>query len=216
MVQRHTSLRRVIRAILILLISLIVLYGVALAVGAIIPSGRQPPAEGDSFIYLIDNGVHVELCLPAERAPESLPSLLGQQEKPFLYCFGWGDRYFYPGTPSLSDLELIPSLKAIFLPTGGTIGITWYGNYLIEGEHVRRVEVTSEQIDLLYGFILSYLTDSALPDENVSPGYDEIRFFEAGGTYSLFFTCNNWTNRALRYAGIPSHLWTPTTWGVGP
>ena len=41
-------------------------------------------------------------------------------------------------------------------------------------------------------------------------GYsDDDAFYEAVGGYSFIFTCNEWTGRALRAAGVRTGLWTP-------
>ncbi len=227
----HQFIQRCIKLMKILaegLLVCLIVYGVAIPIGALIPRSDHTENEyTSSFIYLIDNGFHVEICLPAGRAPElitsSMEEVIPNSAEPYIYCFGWGDRYFYPGTPTISDLELFPTLEALFLPTPGAIGISWYGNRLIEGDQVRKIAVSEEQVDRLYQFLLSYLYTSQVRDlslipldnQNISSGYEKILFFEAKGTYSLFFTCNNWTNKALRAAGIPTHLWTPTVWGVG-
>ena len=34
-------------------------------------------------------------------------------------------------------------------------------------------------------------------------------FYEAHGRYSPFFTCNTWSNLALKRAGLPCCVWTP-------
>ena len=34
-------------------------------------------------------------------------------------------------------------------------------------------------------------------------------FYEARGRYSPFFTCNTWSNLALKRAGLPCCVWTP-------
>ena len=34
-------------------------------------------------------------------------------------------------------------------------------------------------------------------------------FYEANGGYSAIMTCNEWTGRALRAAGVRMGLWTP-------
>jgi hypothetical protein len=39
-------------------------------------------------------------------------------------------------------------------------------------------------------------------------GPDDI-FYEANGGYSFILTCNEWTGRALRQAGVRTGLWTP-------
>jgi len=40
------------------------------------------------------------------------------------------------------------------------------------------------------------------------------RFYEAHGTYHMFFTCNDWTRDMLDAAGVTTGLWAPMDWGV--
>lgn len=216
----QSSKKGISKALLLLpalIVALSLLYGIALIAGALIPVGKNPSStENDSSLYLINNGLHVELALPADQAPERLLRLLNQDDTPVLYCFGWGDRYFYPGTPTVSELALGPTLKALFLPTPAAIGITEYRRPPAEGRHVRKIPVSAEQIEILYGYVLASLYEQEIPNQNIASGYGAIRFFEAGGTYSCLYTCNNWTNVALKKAGVKTRLWTPTVWGVGP
>jgi hypothetical protein len=39
-------------------------------------------------------------------------------------------------------------------------------------------------------------------------------FYEAKGSYSLFHTCNTWTNNALKSANQKAALWTATDKGI--
>ena len=39
-------------------------------------------------------------------------------------------------------------------------------------------------------------------------------FYEAKGSYNLFYTCNTWTNDALKSAGAKAALWTITEGGI--
>jgi hypothetical protein len=39
-------------------------------------------------------------------------------------------------------------------------------------------------------------------------------FYEAIGSYSLFHTCNSWTNNALKISGQKACLWTPAQSGI--
>ena len=34
-------------------------------------------------------------------------------------------------------------------------------------------------------------------------------FYEANGSYSIFKTCNTWSNSILKNSGVKSLLWTP-------
>jgi uncharacterized protein (TIGR02117 family) len=39
-------------------------------------------------------------------------------------------------------------------------------------------------------------------------------FYEANGSYNAFITCNEWTGRALRRAGVRTGLWTPLSQSI--
>ncbi len=39
-------------------------------------------------------------------------------------------------------------------------------------------------------------------------------FYEAKGSYSLFYTCNTWANQALKAANQKAALWTITDSGI--
>jgi uncharacterized protein (TIGR02117 family) len=39
-------------------------------------------------------------------------------------------------------------------------------------------------------------------------------FYSAKGGYSALRTCNEWTGRGLRAAGVRMGIWTPLPWGV--
>ncbi|MFM7854609.1 MAG: DUF2459 domain-containing protein [Flammeovirgaceae bacterium] len=44
--------------------------------------------------------------------------------------------------------------------------------------------------------------------------WDNDSFYEAKGTYNLFFTCNTWVNEGLKKAGLKACLWTPFDSGL--
>ena len=48
----------------------------------------------------------------------------------------------------------------------------------------------------------------------VHPSYYGYEFYESRGSYSMFFTSNNWVGRALKKAGLRTGLWTPLTFGI--
>ena len=39
-------------------------------------------------------------------------------------------------------------------------------------------------------------------------------FYEANGSYNLFYTCNTWANNALKIANQKASLWTVTDTGI--
>jgi len=190
-------------------------------------TAENSPAASENryIIYLLSNGVHIELCLPltAQLKPEILRKLPIGKRTDYYVCFGWGDREFYPGTPTIEELAVLPSLKSLFLPTPGAMLIGLYRESVLL-PYSKAVEISEEQLQRLYDYVQGYIIWKqengkkslvSIEPGKISSGYQTDFFVEAAGTYSLFFTCNNWTNSALKYAGIPTSLWTPLAWQIG-
>lgn len=203
------------------------LYCAAILLGGIIPvpvsSGKRDEHTLEARIYLLSNGLHKELCLPLT---EDLDSALYQRLSPgdrddLFVCFGWGDRKFYPGTPTLEDFEILPSMRAALLPTSAAMLSAIYRESSII-PYSKRVFVSEDTVSRLYEYVNAHIKKTVsgdvipIPQSKVDDKYSADFFFEAQGTYSLFFTCNNWTNAALHYADVPTHLWTPLAWRIGP
>ena len=138
------------------------------------------------------------------------------------YCFGWGDRDFYPSTPYINNLEWIKTVKALFLPSQAAMRITLLPDpeILRSWSTIRELTITETSMENIAEYVLDaiILEDGKalkLPPEKIHPAYENSLFIEAEGTYSLFTTCNNWTNRALKAGNIPTKLWTPLAWQIG-
>ena len=136
-----------------------------------------------------------------------------------LYIYiGWGERDFYLNTPTWRDVRPGPLLRAA---VGGPAALhVEYGpapdlaglepNYAI-------LRLTPAEYADLARFILSYT--QAGPDGRAlrinAPGYGPYdAFYEAGGSFSLFNTCNTWTAHALAAAGQAVPRWTNLAWFV--
>jgi uncharacterized protein (TIGR02117 family) len=206
-----------------------VLYAAATAIGGLIQVNIPPkdtPFSPDQQvqIFFLNNRYHVEICLPASLCPfrDEIFEVRGDVgPEGGYYCFGWGDRVFYPVTPFLEDLNPELVFRALFLPTSAAIRISFYDGP-IRGDIVTPYRADRQTVERLYGFIDSYLNRGSsgelqvIPPETVNPVYGDSLFLEASGTYSLLFTCNNWSSRALRQAGIQTGIWTPLAWRVAP
>lgn len=218
------------RKILLTIISLPILlsitifvYGVMTILGGIIPinTGRVTPEKGE-IIYLLNNGYHVALALPRDSCPYSevfdIPLNLSK-DGGFFY-FGWGDRQFYLGTPTVRNINWSMAIKALFIPSPSVLEVLFIHNILPDQPGVSSILVTENELSDLYKYIQKSFMDTKSLPEQISPEYIDQAFygsifFEAGGFYSLFYTCNNWTSNILKQAGLDTHLWTPSTWGVG-
>ncbi|MEA1910105.1 MAG: DUF2459 domain-containing protein, partial [Spirochaetota bacterium] len=205
------------RIIIIFLLSVLVIvciYGFMTLLGGIIPvnTGRKIPNEGER-IYLLNNGYHVALALPRESCSYAeifdIPMDLSDQGGYFY--FGWGDRQFYLGTPTVRDIDWFMAMKALFTPSPSVLEVLYLHTISPGLPGVSSLVVTEEELKNLYQYIKeAIMVSGKIPEQILSEDIDQAFkgsiFFEAGDSYSLFYTCNNWTSGALKQAGLNTHL----------
>jgi len=216
-------INKIILTVILVPVLIVSIYFFAVLLGAISTIEDAPDTDNAEYqIFFTNNKYHVEICLPAKFSPfrddiERVRGVSGPDEG--YYCIGWGDRTFYPETPFLEDLNFALTVHSLFWPTDAAIRISFYKGP-IRGEVVSSYTTDKQTIDLLYEYIENHLiweddgNLSVIPPETVNAVYGDSLFLNAKGTYSLLFTCNNWTADALKYAGIKTGLWTPFAWNV--
>lgn len=187
-------------------------YWVAGWIGGAIPApgGRAPPPAGVP-VWIEDNGIHTGIVLPKSALP---PDMLAQFSAddladprfgghPWL-AIGWGDRAFYLGTPTWSDLRAETVLAAA-VGSDDTVLHVEHVAAPRGGPAVRRVLLRPQQLARLIGFIRGTMAPGGS-----AHGYgDWDAFYPARGHYSAIRTCNAWTGEALRAAEVPMGRWTP-------
>jgi uncharacterized protein (TIGR02117 family) len=128
------------------------------------------------------------------------------------YLFvGYGHRAFYLETESWADLSLGLAANAAF-GGGATLVHVDHVRAPGEGPEQRALTLSREEYRRLVAFVRKrFALDAAgrtIP--LLGRGYGEHdMFYEAEGGYSLWLTCNEWTGRALRAAGVRMGFWTP-------
>ena len=168
--------------------------------------------------FVRSNGVHTWIVMPKLNAdmdwrPYAQPAHLrdprwGAADH---VAIGYGTRDFYLNTPTWGDLSPRTAAYALF----GS------GPTLLHVEHVhaprpepwqRPIRISHGQYQRLAGFIQTRfrLDPGGRPLPLLGRGYaGHDMFYEAEGGYSFILTCNEWTGRALRHAGVRMGLWTP-------
>ena len=206
----------------LLIIIFVFFYGLITLLGGLIPvnQGRVAPSEGER-IYLLNNGYHIALVLPRDSCPysEIFDTHFDLSGKGGYFYFGWGEKEFYLGTPTVRNIDIIMAIKALFSPSSAVLEVLYIQTLSSDQPGASSFLVTEDELSDLYEYVKKYFIDShGFPEQISSDDIDQAFhgsiFFEASGVYSLFNTCNNWTSRGLRKAGINTHLWTPFTWGV--
>jgi uncharacterized protein (TIGR02117 family) len=193
--------------------------GVALlaCVLPLVPVPGEPAAGEGVEVFVCSNGTHTDLVLPAVTAVMDWTALLPRGDYPLApadsthVSFGWGDRAFYLETRTWSDLNPRTAWRALF-GGGPTVLHVYHLRRPVAGEDCGRLVLGEGAYRRLTAYVrAAFRSERPILGASYSGG---DRFYEAHGTYSPVLTCNEWTARALRAAGVPMGLWTPLAGGV--
>jgi uncharacterized protein (TIGR02117 family) len=173
-------------------------------------------------IYILTNGVHTDIVLPIKNEQYNWSNQLKFQhtKSKDLTCkyvaLGWGDKGFYLETPTWADLKASTALKATTGLSSSAMHVTFYKK-MNESKTCKKIVISSENYKKLIAFISkSFQTKSGefLKIETNSVYGNHDVFYEATGSYSLFYTCNSWANQALKSANQKAALWTISDSGI--
>ena len=155
-------------------------------------------------IYVTSNGWHTGIVVAGALLPAgTIPEAADFPDAPYL-SFGWGDAEFYPAPrPTIGMM-----LRAALQPTPAVVHMAGLP------AHPRDVFPTDEVVELLVstaGFrnLVAYLDDSFARHgrertRSITPGLHSFSlFYRAKDKFHLFNTCNTWTARGLKLAGLP-------------
>jgi len=174
-------------------------------------------------IYIKTNGVHTDLVVPVRNnqmdwSKEVKFSNTLSTDTTFNYlAMGWGDKGFYMETPTWADLKASVAFKAATGLSSTAIHATYYTAVKEDSDCVK-IEISREQ----YARLIKYIGDSFRKDANghfinikTNANYGKTdAFYEAKGRYSLFHTCNSWTNAGLKASRQRACLWTAFDTGI--
>ena len=205
------------------IIGFLVLYVVsAFLISKITVNSEVSQRDKKIEIFILSNGVHTDIVVPIKNEYKDWSKEIRFQQtksKDSLVnylAFGWGDKGFYLNTPEWSDLKASTALNAAFGLSSSAMHTTFY-KIMKEGEACKKIKISAEE----YQKMVTYISDSFHRDtfKNVqwisgnSYGNRDA-FYEANGSYNLFYTCNTWANNALKIANQKASLWTVTDTGI--
>ena len=218
--RRSRRKRSPLRWLLLALAALPLLYLAAALIGALFPvnaAWREP--EAGQTVYLVSNGVHTDLILPATAQGLDwrplLPTSDVSRPDPAAQwiAFGMGERRVYLETPRWRDIR--PA--TIWAAVGGgdrVMHVEWVRN---PAWQARAIRLRPEEYRRLWaairaGFVLGA---DGRPKRIDHPGYGaRDAFYEGVGHASAVNSCNVWTTDRLRIAGVRTSLWTPFAQGT--
>jgi len=216
--------RRIALRALAALFAIPLLYFLAALILGAIPANRGwSEAKEGVTIFVRTNGVHTWILVPKVTAEMDWRPLLpgGHLRDPRwgegdYVALGYGNRTFYLETPTWGDL----TMRNAFLAAFGS------GRSLMHADHdfrprpgpdQRPIRLSREQYRRLVEFARGsfQLDGEGRTMPLIGRGYGESdMFYEAVGPYSAVYTCNSWTGRALRRAGVRTGVWTPLSQSI--
>lgn len=219
-------MKKFLKVLLKVIVSIIAFVGgyilFAFVLARITVDGETNEPE-EMLIYIKTNGVHTDIVVPVKNeiidwsqdVEYKHPNYVNQS---FKYLgMGWGDKGFYLATPTWNDLKLSVAFNAAFGLSNTAIHATFYRDVTV-GERCRKIIISKSQYKLLTKFILkSFERDKYGKVINIGTNAlynDNDAFYEAKGSYSMFYTCNTWANNALKAGGLKACLWTPFDTGI--
>ncbi len=179
------------------------------------------PTPNGIKIFVISNGVHTDIVVPTVTDQIDWTEFLDpntfqpqpETETPAYIAFGWGDRGLYEDVPEWSDLTASIAFRSMLLPTSSAVHVSYFELGVKEGPNSIPIEISTEQYQILIdGFMASFILDSdGQPQSLNCCFYPHLKdqFYASPSYYHLFETCNMWTNRLLKDAGIPTARWAP-------
>ncbi len=202
------------------LLSVPLLYALAAFIGSLVPvnAGWREP-DGGQVVYLISNGTHTDLIVPAEALGLDWRPLLPRRDftapdpAARWLAFGMGERRVYLETPHWSDI----TAATIWAATSGgerVMHVEWVTD---PAWHAREIRLRPEEYRRLWTAIrASFRLDAGGRPQRIDhPGYGPADAFYLGvGRASLFNTCNVWAGDELRLAGVRTSLWSPFAQGL--
>lgn len=201
----------------------VVLYIVTALILSKIVIEKEESTNNTVTIYVLTNGVHSDIVVPVKNkeidwSKEIKYTNVQKVDSTFNYLgMGWGDKEIFIDMPTWADLTVSQAFKASFGLSTTAIHTTYHKN-LIENDTCIKMKINNDQ----YSRLVSFIKKSFKPDADghfinikTDANYGKTdAFYEAIGSYSLFHTCNSWTNKALKKSGQKHVLWTPFDKGI--
>ena len=167
-------------------------------------TSHEVRSQSSHIVYVTGHGWHTGLVLRTEDVPPSiLPEVLDFQGTE-LVEFGWGDEGFYRAK------KITPGLvaKAALLPTPSVLHLAGFNGQVEDfftASDLIELSLDDAQFEELCKFLSASFDRTAEVPDNLGQGlYGRSRFYRANGSYYFPKTCNVWTARALKAAGLPT------------
>ena len=163
----------------------------------------MPAAVGQVEIYVVSHGWHTGFVVPAKIIQNQLPNLSRRfGDIPYIEI-GWGDKDFYQAKEITTGL----TLKAILWPTESVIhavAVPEQADKFFANSTVKTLCLSGRE----YSSLLRFISESFYKDQDgrileLKGGkYGNSQFYKGVGDFYLMNTCNKWTAKGLKSAGL--------------
>lgn len=159
--------------------------------------------EAGEKIYVVNHGWHTGFVVPSEKIQDYLPKLRAKFEDAPYIEFGWGDKGFYQAKEITTGL----TLRAIFWPTESVIHAVAVPKNIrgyFQNSQIETICLSSSEYNSLINFISNsfYKNEDSEILELRNGIYGDSQFYKGVGDYYLMNTCNKWTAKGLKSAGL--------------
>lgn len=155
-------------------------------------------------MHVVSNGWHTEIVVAAAdlRAVADFPELADYPGAAW-FVFGWGDRVYFPAR----EKTLGMTLSAALVPTPAVLHVAALERLPADGseeEEALRISLSEAGIRRLATSLAATVERDGEPRApKLAQGLVPASgFYPATGSFHLFNTCNTWTVRTLRAAGL--------------
>ena len=153
-----------------------------------IPTGSHNDVHtGTGFVYLWDNGVHIDIVIKEENE---------------YVAYGWGSKIFLTQVPSWDELTIKIGLQALFTQPESVIRVNRFKSESFV-ENLTPVRVTNYQMNSIRQSIND--TFKTYKGERINIMGN---LYAAHGNYWFGFTCNTWVNQILKKAGLRAPMYS--------
>jgi uncharacterized protein (TIGR02117 family) len=164
---------------------------------------EEDSAFGNNDIYIVSHGWHTGFVIPSSDIYPVIPELRKRFFGSLYIEFGWGDKGFYQAKEITSGL----TLRAIFWPTESVIHSVAVPTSVYKyfpDSMIKEINLSDRGLQSLVKFISNsfHRNEEGKVIELKNGIYGNSQFYKGVGDYYLMNTCNKWTAKGLKSAGM--------------
>jgi uncharacterized protein (TIGR02117 family) len=175
--------------------------GIAYRAATETPAAHAAAGHDAGLIQVVSNGWHTGIVLARSDLPPGEIPEINDFPRAKHFEFSWGDARYFPAPEK--DLGMV--MTALFIATPAVVhlaGLPAQPREVFPDAEIVELQLSAEGLQKLVTYI-----DDSFDRSSANSGFPGLyrfsRFYPATGRFHIFETCNTWTARGLKTAGIP-------------